>query len=489
MDRKSAQQRLAAIGQDHLLKFYDTLTPAQQKSLLGQIAALDLAALPKLVDRFVKSKPKAEILGAIQPAPYYPVRTDMRHKPWDRDEYKTKGEELIRAGKVAAFTVAGGQGSRLGFDGPKGCYPGGAVTKKPLFACLADWIIAAQERYCAGAGGAEGHGATTIPWYIMTSPANHEATIGFFRENNFFGLREQDVMLFPQGVMPALDINTGKILMESAHQIALAPDGHGGSLKALVVSGALADMKRRGIEYISYTQIDNPLTRVIDPVFLGLHAFAPDSSGEMSSKMVVKAHAGEKVGVLCRIGDRTGVIEYSDLPEELSKKKAADGSLAFCAGSIAIHIISVSFVEKLGAEGGAGSFLLPFHRAEKKVACIDFKTGKPIEPEKPNAVKLETFVFDAVPLCKSSIVMETDRIEEFAPIKNATGHDSPETCRQIQTQRAARWLEGAGSKINYKPDGSPNCTLELNPRTAMWCEDLKGKRLPAAIGVGASVAL
>ncbi len=477
LDHRSAAQQLAAVGQEHLLKFYDQLAPAEQRALLTEIASLDIKSLPTLVDAFVKSKPKPEILGAVLPAPYYPLRHEGKPKPWDRAEHRKHGEALIAAGKVAAFTVAGGQGSRLGYDGPKGCYPGGAVTGKPLFACLADWILAAQERYCPA--------GVTIPWYIMTSPGNHEATIAFFRERSFFGLREQDVMFFPQGVMPALDINTGKVLMASRHELALAPDGHGGSLRALHRSGAIADMRRRGVEFISYTQIDNPLVRVIDPDFLGLHAFAPDSSGEMSSKMVVKAHAGEKVGVLCRIGDRTGVIEYSDLPEDLAKKKGSDGALAFNAGSIAIHIISVAFVDKLNS---ASAFSLPYHRAEKKIACIDLASGKPLEPEKPNAVKLETFVFDALPLCRSSIVLETDRVEEFAPIKNAAGSDSPETCRQIQTLRAARWLMDAGAAVPLKADGSPNCTIELSPRTAIFAGDLEGKPFPA-IAPGGSVAL
>ncbi len=481
MTRQAAQRALQAVGQDHLLRFFETLNPTQQAGLLGQIASLDLKAIPGLIDTFVKSKPKAEILGTIQPAPYYPIRTDTRQKPWDRAEYKTKGEDLIRAGKVAAFTVAGGQGSRLGFDGPKGCYPGGAVTNKPLFACLAEWIIAAQERF----GPAPGVRAS-IPWYIMTSPANHAATVAFFEKNEFFGLASTDVKFFPQGVMPALDINTGKILLEAPDSIALAPDGHGGSLKALRASGALDDMKSRGVEVISYTQIDNPLVRVIDPVFLALHAFAPDSSNEMSSKMVTKAHAAEKVGVLCCVGDRVGVIEYSDLPDDLAKKKGPDGGLAFNAGNIAVHAIAVSFVEKLTAGSG---FSLPYHRAEKKIACIDLKTGKPIEPEKPNAVKLETFVFDALPLCRNSVVLEAERIDEFAPIKNASGADSPETCRLIQSQRAARWLDDAGIRVPRRADGMPNCLLELSPRTAMFAEDLTGFKLPKPIVAGTSLAL
>lgn len=484
VDRSALDARLRAVGQAHLLTFHDRLSPDRQAALRASIASMNLDEIPSLVAQYVKSKPGAHLGGEITPAPYYPLRHDHGPRAWDRAGYRAKGEELIRAGKVAAFTVAGGQGSRLGYDGPKGCYPGGAVTNKPLFACLAEWILAAQRRFAAP--------GKTIPWYVMTSPANHEPTIAFFREHRFFGLAEKDVMFFPQGVMPALDLKTGQILLNEPHEVALAPDGHGGSLKALHASGAVADMKRRGVEFISYTQIDNPLVRVIDPTFLGLHAFAPDSSGEMSSKMVVKAGAGEKVGVFGRVGGKTAVIEYSDMPAELSNKTNADGSLVFCGGSIAIHVISVSFVEKLNAGTGGMSFSLPYHRAEKKIPFVDLATGQRVEPATPNAVKLETFVFDALPLCASSIVLETDRTEEFAPIKNATGADSPETCRRLQTLRAARWLESAGVRIPYAADGSPNCTLELSPLTAMWGEDLRGPgkpTLPATIGTGASASL
>ncbi len=480
-DRSALDARLRAVGQSHLLTFHDRLPADQQAALRAGIASINLDEVPALVDRYVKSEPKPEAPADLAPASFYPLHHEVGPKAWDRAGYRAKGEELIRTGKVAAFTVAGGQGSRLGFEGPKGCYPGGAVTNKPLFACLAEWILAAQHRF-AGPG-------VTIPWYIMTSPQNHAATVEFFKNHAFFGLAERDVMFFTQGVMPALDLKTGQILLNDQHEPSLAPDGHGGSLRALHASGAIADMRRRGVEYISYTQIDNPLVRVIDPTFLGLHAFAPDSSAEMSSKMVMKAGPDEKVGVFAKANGRTAVIEYSDLPAELSRRIAPDGSLLFCAGSIAIHIISVSFVERLNAGTG---FSLPYHRAQKKIPFVDLATGQRVEPTTPNAVKLETFVFDAVPLCKSSIVLETDRTEEFAPIKNATGSDSPESCRRLQTLRAARWLEPAGVLVPYAADGSPHCTIELSPLTALWAEDLRSPNkptLPAAIGTGAAVVL
>ncbi|HVZ94977.1 MAG TPA: UDPGP type 1 family protein [Phycisphaerales bacterium] len=481
-DEKLARvkRRLEAAGQSHALTFYDRLDNVARRALVDQIDALNLEALPGLVEKYVRSKPSFAPAGEIQPAPYYPKDEGSPTRPWDRAAMKRAGEEIVRAGKVAAFTVAGGQGTRLGYDGPKGQFPGGAVTKKPLFQCLAEWIIAASKKY-----------GVTIPWYIMTSPLNHEATRVFLAANNFFGMSEKDVMLFPQGEMPSFDLRTGKMLLAEPGVVATNPDGHGGSLLALARSGAIADMRRRGVEHISYVQIDNPLARVIDPVFIGLHARAPDSSGEMSSKMVAKSDPAERVGVFARVGGKTCVVEYSDLPKEMAEARHADHRLKFNAGSIAIHVIGVSFVQRLNEveNAGGGGFALDFHRAEKKVPYIDLEDGRRIEPMQPNAVKLEAFVFDALALCKSSIVYETDRVEEFAPIKNAEGADSPATCREIQTVRAARWLGMSGVEVPRDESGKPVCTLEISPMTAMEPEDLRGVKLPKVIEKGAAVAI
>lgn len=471
--------RLRAVHQDHVLQFYPSLSPERQRRLLESVASIDLEQVPTWASEYVLGKPAATVGGAagrIEPAACYALAASGHREAWDRAAYHARGVEVIAAGKVAAFTVAGGQGTRLGSDAPKGCYPAGAVSNKPLFACLAEWILAAQHRY-AKPGSSAGGKSLVIPWYIMTSPINHDATVAFFQKHGFFGLRESDVMFFRQGVLPSFDMATGKLLLDQHDALAVNPDGHGGSLKALAASGALADMHNRGIEQLSYTQIDNPLVRVIDPTFIGLHCFAPDSSGQMSSKMVKKANAGEKVGVLCRVDNKTQVIEYSDMPKDLTEATLPDGSLKFNAGSIAIHVISTKFLDAL-ANSKTG-FGLPLHRAEKKVPFINLSNGQRVEPEKANAVKLEMFVFDALPLCESSIVLETDRIEEFAPIKNAEGTDSPATCRQIQTQRAARWLDaaGLGKAVPRTPTGEPDCTLELPPTTALDPADLRGRNV------------
>ena len=466
-DLHAIQKTLEAHGQAHVLAFYDRLNSAQQQALLHQILQIDFNWLDRLIDEYVKRRPSIDLPKNLEPAPYYPLNGEF-----ERAKYRAAGEHLIREGRVAAFTVAGGQGTRLGWEGPKGTFPATVVTGKPLFRVFAEQILATQRKF-----GLEARGMA-IPWYIMTSPINDADTRAFFADNNYFGLRRRDVFMFPQGVLPSIESATGKLLLAEKHELAMNPDGHGGSIKALRASGAIEDMVGRGVEHISYFQVDNPLVKCIDPLFIGLHAAAPDSSGEFSSKMVAKAYPEEKVGVFCRTDGKTMVIEYSDLPQELANQKEADGRLRFNAGSIAIHLISVRFVQHLTSD--PQRFGLPFHRADKNVPHVDTATGRRVEPSEPNAVKLEAFVFDAIPLAKRSIVVETSRIEEFAPIKNAQGLDSPASSHQIQSDRNGQWLSRYGVQIPHS-NGHVGAKIEINPLTALEPEDLRSADLPKII--------
>lgn len=460
---------LEAHGQAHLLAFYDQLNAKQQDSLLAQISAIDFDALDELIDQYVRHPQPAKLPDKIEPAPYHALGSEER-------TYREVGEEVIASGKIAAFTVAGGQGTRLGWNGPKGTFPATPITGKPLFRVFAEQILAVQRRY-----------GVTIPWYIMTSPINDADTRAFMTDNNCFGLNRRDIFMFPQGVVPSFEMNTGRLLLAEKHEIAVNPDGHGGSLRALRQSGAIEDMAGRGIEHISYFQVDNPLAKVIDPVFIGRHTAAPDSSAELSSKMVPKASPEEKVGVFCRAGGKTMVIEYSDLPSELASQRDDRGALRFNAGSIAIHLFGVAFVERLTAD--PHRFGLPWHRAEKKVPFIDVETGKRIEPASPNAVKLEAFVFDALPLAESAIVCETSRAEEFAPIKNAEGADSPATSHELQSERFAKWLESRGVRVPRDRNGRAQARIEISPLTATEAGEIPAADLPPVIQPGANVVL
>ena len=464
---------LAAHDQEHVLAFFEDLTSGEQRGLIEQIEAVDFQLLERLIDEFVTNHTATAVPVDLQPATYYPSDPAGTYDPHTYDQ---RGETVLAEGKVAAFTVAGGQGTRLGWNGPKGTFPATPVTGKPLFRIFAEQILAAQRRF-----------DVTIPWYIMTSPLNDADTREFFQDNNYFGLTRTNIFMFPQGTMPSLLLPDGKLMLTSTTELAVNPDGHGGSIRALRASGAIEDMMARGIEHISYFQVDNPLVRVIDPRFIGLHVGAPDSSGQISSKMVAKTDPNEKVGVFCTSDYRTTVIEYSDLPPDLAGQTDSDGTLRFNAGSIAIHLMSVQFVQQLTDD--MQHVGLPWHRAVKKVPFIDTETGKRIDPDEPNAVKLESFVFDAVPLAESSIVFETRREDEFAPIKNATGTDSATTSHQLQSNYYAQWLEQAGVIVERDGSGNAAAQIEISPLTADRPEMLNAADLPSRVGAGDDVAL
>jgi len=469
MDILQLRAELKQAGQEQVLRFWDELDEAGRRRLGAQIQSLDLNHIAELVQHYVIHKPPVTLPKKIEPPKAYPRRPGAQQKAlYERAEQR--GHELLRAGKVGAFLVAGGQGTRLGYDGPKGEFPVTPVKNKPLFQVFAEQLRARSR-----------DAGRTIPWCIMTSDVNDGPTREFFATNNLFGYEKSDVLFFEQGMMPAFSLE-GKMLLAQKDSLALSPDGHGGSLRALARSAALADMQRRGVEHLSYFQVDNPLVNAIDPLFLGLHDL---TGSEMSSKTIPKAEPLEKVGNFC-IGDGVlQVIEYSDLPESLAQQRNPDGSLTFDAGSIAIHALRVSFVERLNA---GGKLELPWHRAEKKVEHVD-EQGNEVKPEKPNAVKLEQFVFDAIPLAKNAIVYETVRAEEFSPVKNAEGVDSPAMSRRDQIRRAAAWLEAAGVKVPRKADGEPDAVLEISPLYALSAEQVKRRKPGVRITPGDAVYL
>ena len=451
----AAKKLLGKHNQQQLIISADQLESEAKRALLEEIEGLDLPLIDRLVEQYIRTEPKFELPADIQPPPVYPVvpTAELEQK------YQLalqRGERLIAEHRLAAFIVAGGQGTRLNFNGPKGNVTATPLRNKTLFRLFAEGIVAVQRRYNC-----------VVPWYIMTSTTNYEDTIRSFEQNGYFGLDPENVIHFRQGQMPSFD-KDGKILLAEHGHIAVSPDGHGGSLRALYHSGALEDMERRSIEYISYFQVDNPLVYPIDPLFIGLHAL---DGAEMSSKAVIKTGPDEKVGVFALADGKVQVIEYSDLPEDLAQKKLDNGRLALEYGSIAIHMINCSFVRKLNEHG----FSLPWHRALKKVLYID-ESGTRIEPAEPNAIKLETFVFDALPLADKSIILEIERAEQFAPIKNASGVDSLQTSQQLQVDRAARWMAQAGIEVPRKPDGSVDVIIEISPLFAIDPHELRHKR-------------
>ncbi len=437
-------QAFAQSGQSQVFAFFDQLSPTEQQALINDASEIDLAEIERLNATLVAAGGSAGTdLSDLSPAPYESLpKNGGDANLWAAA--KVAGEDALRAGRVAAFTVAGGQGTRLGYDGPKGTYPVTPLKKKTLFHVFAEKLLAAGRRY-----------GRPLHWFIMTSHINHAATEAHFVENNYFGLGADKVHFFRQGRMPAVDLQ-GKILLESPHVIAMSPDGHGGSLRALARSGAVDIMEREGIDVLSYFQVDNPLVRFIDPAFIGWHLVR---GSEMSSKMVPKAYAGEKVGHFCIQRGNLVVIEYSDLPAAMQEEvDSASGRLRYIAGSIAIHLIDREFIRRMAS----GDTALPFHRADKKIPTID-AAGNPVKPDKPNGVKFELFVFDALPFAKNPVVIETDRADDFSPVKNATGLDSAKTCADDQCRQFARWLNTHGAGIPVDGTGRPAFDLEVSP--------------------------
>ncbi len=362
----------------------------------------------------------------------------------------------VRRGEVAALVVAGGQGSRLGFEHPKGMYPVGPVSRKSLFQIHAEKVLALGRRY-----------GKQPPLLVMTSPATDAETRAFFDGSNYFGLPREEVFFFRQGTMPALDLATGRLLLESPGRLFLSPDGHGGTLTALARSGLLERLQKRGIRHLFYFQVDNPLVKVADPIFLGRHL---STRSEVSSKIVPKQGPKDRLGNLVVVEGRCTMIEYSDLPDSLAHERDETGRLRLWVGSPAIHLFDLDFLARLTE--GAGK--LPFHIARKKVPHLD-ETGRVVEPDKENALKFERFIFDVLPLAERWLVVETSHREEFAPLKNAEGADSPKAVEMALTNLAADWLDRAGVEVPRNADGEPAFALEVSPLFALDAEELAAK--------------
>jgi len=406
------------FGQGHVFRFWNQLDEAARQALATQAAAIDLAELRR-VHEHTRALAGPGVRN-LEPAPIECLPA-YGGSPARRAEARERGEALLRAGRVAVMVVAGGQGTRLGFEGPKGIFPLGPVTGRTLFELQAQKIRGARRRFAA-----------KIPWYVMTSPATDAPTRAYFGERNYFGLPREEVNFLCQSMAPALDFE-GRLLLESAGRIAESPNGHGGSFEALADSGALDDMSTRGITTISYYQVDNPLIQLADPVFLGLHDLG---GAEMSAKVVRKLDPLEKVGVLARVDGQIGIVEYTEIDDEHRYQKDTSGELVYWAGSIAIHALDVAFARRIAADAER---YLPYHASAKKIPFVD-ADGRAVKPAEPNGHKLERFLFDALPAAQRVALVEVAREDEYAPVKNAEGGDSPQTARQALDALARRWL-------------------------------------------------
>ena len=436
-------------GQGQVFRYFDELDPDAQARLIAQAEGIDLVELNALVRKYVLGSSHHQVdLSGLEPAPYISLPENGEDAAQWRAAAEA-GEVAIRAGRVAAFCVAGGQGTRLGHDGPKGTFPVTPVTGKSLFQVFAEKIRRSGQRY-----------GTTLHWFLLTSEINHSATVAHFEANDYFGLSRDSVHFIVQGLMPAVDLQ-GKLLLSAKDTIVRTPDGHGGALRALVRSGAAAEMKTLGIDCVSYFQVDNPLIRVIDPVFIGFHLLG---HSELSSRMVPKSSALEKVGHFCSQNGRSIVVEYSDMPATMQEEKDASGQLRYLAGSVAIHLLDRAFIERVGSD--VSDEALPFHRADKKIPHLDAE-GNKVTPEAPNGIKFEMFVFDALLRAKNPVIIESKREDHFSPVKNARGEDSPDTCVADQRRMFGHWLALAGVNVVTDATGLPEMRFEISPGFAV----------------------
>lgn len=426
-------EQLKSEGQEQVLRFFDKLDDSGKASLMKQIERLDFASIDRMRNMLAE-RGKTAGAPAADPEPA-PV---VEFSETELKAATVRGEAELRAGKVGVVLVAGGQGSRLGFDGPKGAYPVGPISNKPLFYFHARKLLALANAYGA-----------PVPFYIMTSETNDAATRACFEENNYFGLNKNDVYFFIQGMWPALDPD-GKIILDNPGHIFMSPDGHGGTLSAMESNGILADMEKRGISTVFYFQVDNPMVAVADPAFIGLHLLR---KADISIKVCAKRDPQEGLGMVVERNGRCEMVEYTEFTDEQKNRRRDDGELYFKFGSVAIHVFSFDFMKKEAAAK------LPLHIAHKKIAmCAD--DGSVIKPDKPNGFKFEKFIFDVLPDAKTVVNLAFDRTDEFSPVKNAEGNDSPATCKQDLVAKWTRWFNECGIKV---PEGA---VIEIDPAFA-----------------------
>lgn len=449
-NESDSRELLHQNRQSHLLHFWNSLDDGQAGQLLRDIANIDFDLMNRIVDQWIHHAPEPEVFHSIEPIPVLPV--------YDPDEAKAKeasdaGENALRGGKIGIFLVAGGQGTRLGFNGPKGAYPVGPLTGRSLFAYHAEKIQNLQRRY-----------DTTLPWYIMVSDANEKDTLAFFQQNEFFGLQPENVKFVTQQMVPCVD-EEGKFILETPYSIAKNPNGHGGAFPAMIEHGVTEDARKRGVTLLTYFQVDNWAVKVADPYFIGCHVLR---NANMSSKNHRKREPREPVGVHCLCDGEYRIIEYTELdiyPQLLETDP--DGRVVCYAGNSAIHILSVDFVERMYEHYDE----FPWHCSHKKIPYID-ESGNPVLPQEPNGYKFETFVFDALRFTNHEpVAVEIDFPGEYAPIKQKEGPNSVLEARNSMNEYWAGWLDAAGSSVPTKSDGAPAIQIEISPAFALSREE------------------
>ena len=399
---QAVREMVKKYGQEHLLQKYEQMSEQDKEILLDQIQDIDFDQILKLYDNTKKEIELGD--DKIEPISYI---NKYKLSDEEKSKYKKIGEDAIRAGKLGFITMAGGQGTRLGHKGPKGTFK--LIGEKTLFEIFTETLKEGTTKY-----------NTKIPWYIMTSRENNDETVAFFETNNYFGYPKEDVKFFKQGELPMIGTN-GKILLDKNGFVKKAADGHGGIFEALIKNNLLEDMKKRGLEWLFIGGVDNCLVKMCDPIFMGL---AIDKNYLAAGKSLVKSSPEEKVGVFCKRNGKPSVIEYTEISKEMAEARDENGELLYGEGHVLMNMFNIKALEELKHNK------LPFHSAFKKAEYMN-ENGEIITPETPNAYKFESFIFDVFSSLDDMLIMRVKREEEFAPVKNAEGVDSPETAREL----------------------------------------------------------
>lgn len=427
--------------QEQVFAFYDELTSAEKVEFFNQLSSFDPDYINQITDKALNPPPApAEI--SVSPLPESVTASIYSSKPGDIEKWYNAGLDFIAENQVGVVLMAGGQGTRLGSSAPKGCFDIGLPSSKSLFQIQAERISKVQSLAKKKAGK---DGKVIVPWYVMTSGPTRGPTEQYFKENNYFGLEEENVIVFEQGVLPCIS-NEGKILLEAKGKVAVAPDGNGGIYQALVTSNVMADMRKRGIEHIHAYCVDNCLVKVADPVFIG---FSAEKDVDIATKVVRKRNATESVGLIMLKNGKPDVVEYSEIDKETAEAKdpKQPDVLKFRAANIVNHYYSFRFLESIPD----WAHNLPHHVARKKIPFVDTEKGTTVKPEKPNGIKLEQFVFDCFNMLELGkfACLEVRREEEFSPLKNAkgTGEDDPDTSKKDIMDQGKRWVQAAGATV------------------------------------------
>jgi UDP-N-acetylglucosamine pyrophosphorylase len=400
------KQILKDNNQTHLQKYIDMCNEEERKNLIKEIESIDFDKLNKLYK--ISKRPikieKGLIIEHIAFKDKYKLSEDKYN------ELKDLGEDIIKNNHYAVVTMAGGQGTRLGHDGPKGSF---LLDVKPepkyLFQILAENLIRHNQNY-----------GITLNWYIMTSTENNDQTVEFFEKHNYFGYDPSYIKFFEQGNLPLL-FEDGRLIVDKGYHIKLAADGNGCIYKAMKEAGILDDMESKGIKWIFIGSVDNALLNMVDPLLIGLTI---KEGNEIGSKSVAKANPKEKVGVFCKKDGKPGVIEYSELPEAMAEEVDEDGELLYGESHIMCNLYSLSALKIIASKN------LPYHSANKKAPYMD-ENGEIVKVTEPNGYKYEAFIFDGFNYFKEISILRGKREDDFAPVKNAEGVDSPETATKL----------------------------------------------------------